>query len=304
MEMICGEKLNIGFDTAVTIGNFDGLHLGHMRLLSALTKRAKEQNLKSLVYTFSEHPVQILKGNLPVITTKEEKIRRMEQAGVDILYFADFISVKDLSPESFVEDVLLQKLHMKTAVIGENNRFGKHSAGDPTLLCEIGKQRNFSVQVIPSLTVNGVVCSSTAIREAVQNGKVEFAEKLLGRPYIITGNVIEGKHLGRTYGFPTVNMKPIPGQLLPKSGVYATETVVNGNIYPAITNVGETSFDEKKCFRIETHILDFTGNLYGQTIPIRFLRYMRDVLPFSTTEELKCRLQQDREIRYHIMEEA
>jgi len=303
MEIISGGKLNISCPTAVTIGNFDGVHLGHQKLLGELTAQAKKHNAKSLVYTFSEHPVQILKGNLPALSGREEKIRLMEKAGVDILYFADFLSVKDLPPTEFVDEVLLKELRMQVAVIGENNRFGKMSSGDASLLCQLGEERGFPVYVVAFHKVDGVVCSSSAIRESLINGKIEQAEKLLGRPYSVSGTVVDGKHLGRTYGFPTINMMPPESSLLPKTGVYATNATVKGKTYPAITNVGETSFDEKKIFRIETHILDFNEDVYGEDAEITFLRYMRDIQPFASTEKLEDRLKKDREIRYHMREE-
>ena len=297
MELV-GRQVHMDTGTAVTIGNFDGFHLGHQKLLSELKKRANESKLKTLVYTFSQHPAEVLKGGLPVITSREEKSCLLESSGVDMLHFADFMLVKDLEPEAFVKSVLIDRLQMKMAVIGENNRFGKNSRGDATFLLKMGEKYGFPVYIVKSLVLDGVVCSSTEIRNRIQHGDVLGAANLLGRPFSVSGTVIGGKHLGRTYGFPTANLAPAPSQLLPKPGVYATNAYVNDCVYPAITNVGETSFDETKIFRIETNLLDFNEDLYEKHLKIEFLRYMRDIEYFSSTEELKQQLIQDRENRY------
>ena len=297
MEIV-GGKLHINSGTVVTIGNFDGVHLGHRVLLKVLTEHAKQHGLKSLVYTFLEHPLAVMKKEVRIITNQDQKRRLIAENNVDMIHFADFASVKDLEPEQFVKEVLIDCFHMKMAVIGENNRFGKHSGGDASMLCVLGKKYHFPVHVVPSLTIDGVVCSSSEIRKKIWLGEMERATKLLGMPFSITGTVIDGKQLGRTYGFPTANIKPEPGYVVPKCGVYATNACVDGKKYPAITNVGETSFDKTKIFRIETHILEFCGDLYGHTITIEFLRYMRDISPFSSTLELQEQLKRDKEMRY------
>lgn len=302
METLYGGQLHSQHGTAVTIGNFDGLHLGHAKLLADLKREAARENLHSLVYTFQEHPLSFLKNGVPVITDREEKTRLMEAHGADILYYDDFQAVRDYSPEEFVKEILLDKLHMKMAVIGENNRFGKNSLGDAKMLCALGEQYGFPVYVTKSLTIDGVVCSSTEIRKSIETGDVKRAARLLGRPFSIRGEVVDGKHLGRTYGFPTANILPKAAQLLPQKGVYATNTIVDNCVYPSITNVGKTSFDKDKVLRIETHILDFHENVYGKTIQIEFMGYMRDIRAFCSTNELEQQLIQDRKTRKEMEE--
>lgn len=302
METLHGGQLHISGGTAVTIGNFDGLHLGHTKLLADLKRHAASKNLQSLVYTFFEHPFSFLKNGVPVITDREEKTRLIQEQGTDILYYDDFQAVRNFSPEAFVKEILLDKLHMKMAVIGENNRFGKNSLGDAAMLCALGERYGFPVYVTKSLIVDGVVCSSTEIRKCVETGDVKRAARLLGRPFSFRGEVIDGKHLGRTYGFPTANMLPKAAQLLPQKGVYATNTVIDNRVYPSITNVGKTSFDKEYVLRIETHILDFHENIYGKTIQIEFMGYMRDIRAFCSTNELEQQLVQDRNTRKEMEE--
>lgn len=291
--------------TAVTIGNFDGVHLGHQTLLLRLKQKAQQENLSTVVYTFRTHPLNILRGEnaVSLIYDADDKAQLFSGFDIDTLIFEDFIKIKDLAPEEFVKKVLVDKLHVKLAVIGENNRFGKHSAGDASLLCRLGKEYGFSVEVIPSLCIDGVVCSSSEIRNCIAAGEVEKASRLLGRPYRIAGEVVGGKQLGRTYGFPTANLIPKKGLVLPKYGVYATNAWVDGNVYPAITNVGETSFDKVRIERIETNLIGFDKDIYGNRLELDFLGYMRGFVKFHSVEQLEEQLKTDRETRLKLTEE-
>ncbi len=303
MKVSDGGQLHIESGTAVTIGKFDGVHLGHRKILTELKTRAEENGIPSLIYTFSQHPMQILKGDLPLINDTQKKTSLAEECGIDYLYLSDFNQVKDMEPEQFVKEILLKQFHMKIAVIGENNRFGKHSAGDASLLQRYGEKYGFLVYVVPTLCVDDIVCSSSAIRRRLENGDVSGAAQLLGRRFSLRGTVIKGKQLGRTYGFPTANIAPDDAQLLPRHGVYATDTVVDGKIYPSITNVGETSFDQKKLIRVETHIIGLNEDLYGKEITVEFVCFMRDIFHFDTTQELLKQLKKDRECRLQDTEE-
>lgn len=290
--------------TAVTIGNFDGVHKGHQKLLTELKTLSEKEHLTPVVYTFLKHPLNILQGEgtLKTITEKPQKEEIFSKLGFNTVIFESFVNVKDLAPEEFVKQVLVDKLHMKLAVVGENNRFGKNSAGDASLLCKLGEIYGFSVHVVKPLMINGVVCSSSEVRNAVINGNVGLAQKLLGRPYRLSGTVIHGKELGRTYGFPTANIIAPEESLKPKYGVYATFAYLEGKQYPAITNVGTTSFDKVKIERVETHIIGFDGDLYGKTITIDFLCWMRGFVPYRSVEELEKQLKSDREDRLKITE--
>lgn len=292
--------------TAVAIGNFDGVHKGHQKLLQELKTLSDNRNLIPTVYTFRDHPLNLLKGKgtRKLITDKETKKKLFRKMGIDAVIFEKFENVKNLAPEAFVKQILVDELNMKLAVVGENNRFGKHSAGDTKLLCALSQKYGFSVHVVKPLLIDGVLCSSSAVRNAVDSGDVGLAEKLLGRPYRLSGNVVDGKKLGRTFGFPTANMVALDGMLLPKYGVYATTACADGQSYPAITNVGVTSFDKVKIERIETHIIGFDGNLYGKKITIDFLRRIRGFINYRNVTELEKQLQADKEERLKFTEET
>lgn len=287
---------------AVTIGNFDGVHKGHRLLLSKLIEASDIENITPMIYTFSEHPINVLHGAGTVknITLQAEQEQIFQSLGIDKVLYESFSSVKDLSPEQFVKEILLDKFSMTHAVIGENNRFGKNSEGDAAFLCALGKKHGFSVTVVPSLVIDGDVCSSSRIRDAIKKGNLKLANNMLGRPYTIANTVISGKKLGRTYGFPTANIVAPDEQILPKYGVYATEVYIGGEKYSAITNVGSTSFDTEKTERVESHLLDFDGTLYGKTIMVRFLERMRDSVRYHSVDELEKQLLKDRKNRINI----
>ncbi len=301
MKTVFGHAFNFIEEqgTAVSLGNFDGVHLGHRKLLGDLTRLARKQKLCSVVYTFCEHPLSILRPNekLQFLCDRNTKISLLEETGVDAACFADFSEVCSLSPRDFVKEILVDKLNIRQAVIGENNRFGKHSAGDAKMLMELGREFGFSVHVTKPYTVDGTVCSSSKIRERILSGDCRGAAKLLGRPYTIQGVVTEGKHLGRTYGFPTANLIPQNEIALPKYGVYATNAWIDGSKYVAVTNVGETSFDRAKIVRIESNLFDFNQDIYGKQLKLEFLYRMRDFIPFESVNQLKNQLEQDKENR-------
>ena len=299
-----GEQFYIEKPTAVTVGNFDGVHLGHQSILSDLIRLSKENNLCSVVYTFLDHPLNVLKGegSIASITNMKEKQELFQNCGVDILYLEDFQSIKDLEPEQFVKEILMDKLHVKLAVMGENNRFGKNGAGDFKRLKTLGEKYGFSVHVTKDVMRDGELCSSTQIRNRLKRGDVKGANVMLGRAFSIRGTVVSGKHLGRTYGFPTVNLDVTQNMLLPADGVYATNVVYKGTTYKAITNVGKTSFDKIEMRNIETHILGFDSNIYGEEIEVKFLDKMRGFIPFSNLDELKNQLEKDKEERMKYTE--
>lgn len=291
--------------SAVTIGNFDGVHQGHQTLLKKLKTLSCEHALVPMVYTFREHPFHVLKGKgaIQYITNQEEQKAFFSKLGIEKVLYDTFLSVKDLTPEEFVKQILVDKLHAKIVVVGENNRFGKNAQGDAVLLKQLGEKYGFSVYVVESVYVDNVLCSSSNIRMAVKNGDLPLANKLLGRPYAIKNSVITGKKLGRTYGFPTANLVIPENKVTPKDGVYATNVEINHCIYPAITNVGVTSFDKDNIKRIETHIIGFDGDIYGKELNVHFLKYMREMVQYENIHELEKQLLSDREQRLHMREE-
>ncbi len=292
------KKVNIAGGTAVAIGNFDGVHKGHQKMLATLKSVSDDLGVPSVVYTFSEHPINVLKGESHgVIYENSVKEMLIAQSKIHTLFFENFSAVRDLTPQEFVKEILIDRLNVSAVVIGENGRFGKNGAGNAKNLEELGKQYGFGVHVVKSLEIDGEVCSSTRIRNEIASGNVEKAENLLGRTYALSGEVVSDKQLGRTYGYPTANV--VMNEKTPKlkKGVYATSTVFDGLTYRSITNVGTTSFDDDKKERIETHILDFSGDLYGKTITVEFLYYIRDFKSFVSTDELKLQLDEDKKMR-------
>ncbi len=292
------KKVNTAGGTAVAIGNFDGVHKGHQKMLAALKSVANDLGVPSVVYTFSEHPMNVLKReHQSIIYENGEKERLIAEHNIHTLFFEDFLSVKDYEPEEFVKEILVDKLKITSAVIGENGRFGKNGTGNAQILEELGKQYGFSVHIVGALEIDGAICSSTRIRNEIASGNVEKAENLLGRAYNISGKVVKDKQLGRTYGYPTANIIPAENTISLKKGIYATNTSFDGVTYQSITNVGTTSFDDNKKEKIETHIIDFIGDLYGKTITVEFLYYMRDFKSFLNTDELKLQLDEDKKMR-------
>lgn len=286
--------------TAVAIGNFDGLHLGHQKLFGMLSSVAKEHGLPSVAYTFSVHPINVLKGEntLKLIANNSQKERLIKSCGVDTLFFEDFSSVKDLSAEDFVRDILLEKLNMKIAVVGYHNHYGKNSEGDVKLLRELGQKYGFEVYMIkPCYVDDNILASSSNIRKYIADGELDMANKLLGRPFCISNVIVKDKMLGKTIGFPTANMIPDEHLLLPPFGAYASSIKIGGRDYISITNIGvNPTFHEDKV-RIETHIIGFSGDLYGETLDIELLYKIRDDVEFKSSEELKNQLEEDKKAR-------
>lgn len=293
------KKVNTAGGTAVAIGNFDGLHSGHKKLLDVLKAAAKERGVPSVVYTFMQHPKNVMAGTSaqPLIYPNDIKEMLFAESGVHTLFFEDFDSVRDLEPEEFAKEILIGKFNIKAAVIGMSGRFGKESSGTAQMLRELGERYGFDVYMVEPVEAGGVVCSSTQVRAAIEAGDFEKCERLLGRVYTVSGKVVEDKRLGRTYGYPTANIIPDSKRPPIKRGVYATNTKIEDKNYKSITNVGTTSFDEPEKLRIETHILDFSGDLYGKEITVEFLYYMRDFKSFLSTEELKMQLDEDKKER-------
>lgn len=299
MQIIFGDykKVNSAAGTAVAIGNFDGLHKGHQKILKTLKEASYESGIPSVVYTFSEHPVNLMGGNLKLICTNAKKEELIAKEKIHTLFFEEFKSVSELTPEEFVKEILVNKLNIKVAVIGKTGRFGKNSEGNADILQQLGEKYGFSVCVVDAVRVFDAVCSSSEIRSKLTSGDINSVNDLLGYCYSVDGTVKEDKKLGRTYGYPTANIFPDESILLPKCGVYATNVIFDDKSYKAITNVGTTSFDTDGKVKIESHILDYSGNLYDKPIRVEFLHYMRDFKNFLNTDELKKQLDEDKKTR-------
>ncbi len=275
---------------AVTIGKFDGVHKGHRRLLQTVLAK-KEQGLASCMVSFFSEP----KEQRTVIYTKTEQERLAEAAGIDMLaQYTLNETVRGMEPEQFVREVLCEALQARVVVTGEDFRFGKNRAGDVSLLEALSPKYGYETICVPKVELGGVRVSSTRIRALLAEGAVEEAAELLGQPYFVQGEVVHGKKLGRTLGFPTINLLPGKDKLLPAYGVYITRTQVDGKQYFGLTNVGirPTVKDENRV-SVETFLENYTGDLYGKVLTVEFLRFLRSERKFDSVELLQAEIQKD-----------
>ena len=289
------DEIDFPFDTCVTIGNFDGVHKGHQTLINKAIKYSKENNLKSVVFTFSNHPVNYFKpGYVKNIMSSKGKYELIERMGVDIYISIPFDeSMTQISAEDYVNNILIDKLHVKKMVIGHDFTFARKREGNPELLKELAKEKGFSVEVVDPVIIDGRRISSTDIRKAIADGDVVEAEHLLGRYFAVEGTVVKGRQIGRTIGFPTANIQYDSSMAIPKIGIYATLAVIDGQVYCGATSIGTNPTVNGKNLSIETYILDFDENIYGKHMRIEFVEKMRDEIKFDSKEALKEQLQKD-----------
>lgn len=284
-----------GKDTLLTIGIFDGVHLGHQRLISELLKEARKSKLLSGVVTFRQHPQAVLAPSrwLPFLTDLAERERLLKEAGADIVIVLSFTrELARLSPERFLE-WLKKYLGMRGLVIGYDFTLGTGRQGDTKRLCRLGQEMGFSVKVVAPVTISGEVVSSTAIRQALSQGDMTRVSCLLGRPFSLRGRVVPGTSRGKGLGYPTANLMVDPGQALPTDGVYVSLAHIGNKSYPAMTYIGRRpTFDEKQQV-VESYLLDFTGYLYDKEIAIEIRHYLRGDRKFESAEALKEQISAD-----------
>ncbi len=299
MEVIRGIK-NRWFakPLGVGLGNFDGLHIGHIALINALINECKINDLDSMVYTFAKHPENILKKELvtPLLITVEKKAELLNSLPLDYLFYEDFDeSFSKMQPEDFVKDILVNNFNIKLAMAGFDYTFGYKGRGNADLLKKLGEKYNFRVIIIPPIKINDEIISSTLIRKYLSKGDMEKTFFLLGRHYSITGVVKSGHRIGSRLGFPTANINPEDYLILPASGVYVTKTSIDGKLYKSITNIGiaPTIKNENTKVNIETHILDFNKNIYEENIEVFFIKKIRDEKKFNSKEELIQQIKSD-----------
>ena len=299
------EKTNINEKTAVALGNFDGIHMGHRKLIERAVDYSKEKGMKSAVFTFSNHPKNVLAHKCVVknIIYEDEKTEILERLGVDYLMNFSFDSkMMKQSPEEFVKDLLVGRFNAGAAICGFNFTYGHKAGGNAETLMLEGKKYGFEVAVVPAVTLvlNGTeeTVSSTLIREKISRGSIDEAAVLLGRSYTIRGIVIRGNQIGRTIGFPTCNISVDETMVTPSNGVYITNYHINGEKYPSVTNVGNKPTIGDYSKSIETHILNFTGNIYDMPVTIEFLKMIREERKFAGIDELRSQLNEDRRIAF------
>lgn len=272
------------------LGNFDGVHLGHRRLAELAEKEGRRLGVKAGVWTFEDHTLQTLENRrVPVLTTKEEKNALFGEMGLDIAIYEDFESVKDMPKEMFVTQHLANRLNCACAVCGFNYRFGKGGEGDAGLLKELMASLGRGVITAEPVVKNGLTVSSSAIRSLLEEGMVDEASIMLGRPYSLTSEIVKGKRLGTSLGFPTANQRFRGNKLRLKNGIYVCTCTVDGKEYCGVANVGSrpTVNENESDVNCETYIMGYNGDLYGKTVKTEFLKRLRDERRFGDTEELR-----------------
>lgn len=280
----------------IALGSFDGLHIGHLSLIYKVVEIAKKNNGKSMVFTFKNHPKTLIdKGSIPkLLMNNDRKVEILRSHKVDIVCFQEFnFEFMKMTPKEFVE-FLVFKYNVKGFVVGFNYKFGYKNLGNVEFLKSLQSEYGYELYVMEPCTYKDEVISSTRIRKALEAGDVLDAGKMLNLPYTLSGEIIHGRQIGRTIGFPTANLKYEENFILPKTGVYYTNIMVNNNIYKGITSIGSNPTVDGKNLTIETYILDFNNELYGKRVDISFIKKIRDMQKFNGVEELKSQLERDK----------
>jgi len=281
--------------SAVTIGNFDGVHLAHRRLLQRVVRSARETGGNAVVITFDPHPAKILAPErVPAaLTPLETKMALIEKERADVLFVLRFNKeLACLSPAEFVQRILVEKLGAVVVHVGSNFRFGHRRAGDTQTLLELGKQSGFRVETLPMIEIRGEQVSSSRIRQLVAEGRVGIAGRMLGRPSSVAGPIVAGEGVGRKQTVPTLNMGPVEQQL-PKDGVYVTRTRLGDKLHQSVTNVGRKPTFGTHPVTVESYLLDFSGKVEACNMEVKFLYRLRDEIKFPNPEALKKQIQND-----------
>lgn len=291
MEYIRGTKEFTSPPSVVVLGNFDGIHIGHRELIYKAMELSKKLSLKSLVFTFEPHPSFVLANKEPVdlIYLSCEKERLLNEVDIFVEYPYDLETAK-MTPEDFLGKVVCEQLNAKVIIVGKDYRFGNKRKGDIKLLESLSSKYGYELIAAEKITYKNNVVSSTWIRNEIKQGNIELANELLGNNFTIVGKVVEGKKNGRKLGFPTANIKPYKNKLLPPNGVYLSTIYVNNIKYNSITNIGTnpTLNGEEKV--VETHILDFNEDIYGQDVVVELLKFIRKEKRFNSLDELKAEI--------------
>jgi riboflavin kinase / FMN adenylyltransferase len=285
-------------ETVVTVGTFDGVHLGHQDVLARLVACARERGRPSLLVTFEPHPLEVINPELAplLLTTRDEKVALLGETGLDLLAVLPFTKELAQYPATrFVEEILLARFRMSELLIGHDHGFGRGREGDITLLRALGREHRFQVDIVPPVVTElGEPVSSTVVRRAVSAGELEQARALLGRFYSVRGRVVSGDARGRLLGFPTLNVDPAaPRKLLPPDGVYAVEVIGSRGRFGGMMNLGgrPTFGDESR--RLEAHLFDAHGDFYGDQVDVAFVGRLRDTMQFPGPDALVAQLRRD-----------
>jgi riboflavin kinase/FMN adenylyltransferase len=286
-----------GRGSVLAIGNFDGIHLGHQTILRASVQRAAKTKDVATALTFDPSPRKVLRPeSAPMrVSTNAQRMEWFGTVGLEAAVVLPFtLDLARLSPEEFVEQILVRGLQVRAVLVGENFRFGHKQAGDVALLRELGRRHGFAVEIIPPVALDGEIVSSTAIRREIAAGNVTHAARLLGRPFVLTGDIVSGTGTGRRFTFPTLNLKP-EQELLPGRGVYVTRTLLEGETKSrrSVTNVGMRPTFNGASLSVETHLLDFSGEVTAKRMEVRFWKRLREEKKFTSPEELRAQIARD-----------
>lgn len=286
-----------GRGTVVTVGTFDGVHLGHRAVLEEIRDRASATGRRAVLLTFHPHPLRIVRPEAtpPLLTTPVEKKEILAETGLDYAVFLAFSpALSRYSPRRFVEEILVGRLRLDELVIGHDHGFGRGRAGDVTLLREIGTELGFAVDVVEPVLIEGAAVSSSLIRKAVSEGRLEAARTRLGRPYSARGVVVRGEQRGRDLGFPTANLSiDATEKLLPPSGIYAVRGVLKRGVFAGALHLGPRPTFQGSPPSIELYLLDFDGEIYGEEVRVDFIRFLRPVRAFGSVASLVRQMELD-----------
>ncbi len=294
MEFLQNLSAGTGLRTVCALGNFDGMHLGHRKIIATLKDEARRRGAKSCAVTFDPHPQKILRNkDIHLLVPFGERLKLLEKSGVDMAARLEFCKPLSLmSPERFIREVMVEKAGMKAMVVGPRFGFGSKRAGDVGTLKSLGEKFGFETVIIEPARVGSERVSSSAIREMILSGQTGAASLMLGYRYYVKGKVYSGEKRGREIGFPTVNLRT-DWEILPKSGVYATTTTVGGQSRQSITNIGSRPTFGGGDTVVESHLLDTDGDFYGKPATIEFVERVRDEKKFASARELSAQIEKD-----------
>ncbi|MEI6090916.1 MAG: bifunctional riboflavin kinase/FAD synthetase [bacterium] len=302
------EDIDYNPDSIITVGTFDGVHLGHQKVLRQLIEKSKKYNLRAVVVTFDPHPQHVVQNPkyepIKLLTDINERIRLFKQLGIENVLVIPFsMEFANLSPEEFVEQIFVKKIGVNKVLIGYDHLFGNQRSGDFTLLTELGEKFGFTTERLKVEVKDELIISSSKIRKAIASSMIEYANSLLGYHYTISGIVVQGYGLAAKLGFPTANIGNIhPQKQLPAYGVYLTSALIDGKRYYGMANCGirPTLLTEKRP-SLEVHFFDFEGNIYGKVIDLEVINFIRFERKFEDAEELKMQIYCDRQKCYELI---
>lgn len=286
-----------GEGTVVTVGTFDGVHLGHWAVLQEIKQRAEATGRRSVLVTFDPHPLRIVRPEAepPLLTTPVEKKEILAESGLDYAVFLTFSeALSRYGPRRFVEEILVDRIGMRELVIGYDHGFGRDREGSPEMLRQIGAERGFDVDVVTPIAAEGSAVSSTRIRGLVGQGEMAEAAACLGRPYSIRGIVVRGEQRGRELGFPTANLRVSGGgKLIPPEGIYAVKGVLRRGTWKGALHLGPRPTFKGSPPSVELHLIDFEGDIYGEEVRVDFVEYLRPIEPFTSVQALIDQIRAD-----------